>query len=55
MRRIFATPVKAKPAPIITRNDEEDKIAATPVVKATPAPKKSIFEQLGWDDELDDL
>ncbi|KAH6685277.1 DNA replication regulator SLD3-domain-containing protein [Plectosphaerella plurivora] len=56
MRRIFATPVKAKPAPPpLAGDNEEDEIAATPLTKPVPVPKKSIFEQLGWDDELDDL
>lgn len=55
IRRIFATPVKAKPSPTPLNDDHEDEIAATPVVKSTPVTKKSIFERLGWDDDFDDL
>lgn len=41
---------------ILPDDDCDDEIAATPIAKATPiTKKKSIYERLGWDDDLDDL
>ncbi|KAM0279491.1 hypothetical protein ACHAQH_004551 [Verticillium albo-atrum] len=50
---IFDTPVKAATSFSLP----EDGIAATPLAKmAAPTQKKaSIYEKLGWDDDLDDL
>ncbi|KAF9870023.1 hypothetical protein CkaCkLH20_12503 [Colletotrichum karsti] len=52
-----ATPCKQR-----TRDTIGDEVAATPMAKATPPPPpppqakpKSIYEQLGWDDDFDDL
>lgn len=56
MRRIFETPVKARSSTVLVDGEHDDEIAATPIAKTTPNTKKtSIYERLGWDDELDDL
>lgn len=45
---VFETPVKARPKPKVTQQDD-----SAQVIQSTPV--KSIYEALGWDDDDDDI
>lgn len=53
--RVHDTPVKASRLFMRSSNGDDEKLATPPAKAAAPKTNVSIYERLGWNDDLDDL